>query len=51
MTITSYQQFRDTIQRDRWCPRHGSVTKYRGCKITWPAVYGRVLDATKWGGE
>ena len=49
--ISSYQQFRDGIPRDCYCPRHGAVTKYHGCPITWPAVYGKVIDATKGVGK
>jgi hypothetical protein len=46
MSITSYQQFRDSIARDRFCPLHGWVTRYHGCKITEPGIYGKVLVAT-----
>jgi hypothetical protein len=41
--ISSFQDFRDFIPRDQLCPRHGWVTRYHGCPISWPSVLGQVL--------
>lgn len=44
--IRSYQQFRDSIPRTEWCPIHGPVTKYHGCPVTWPEVFGEIIETT-----
>lgn len=45
--VQSYQQFRDSIPADQWCNRHGPVTRYHGCPVSWPEAYGEVIDTTK----
>lgn len=41
----TFQRFRDSIPRDRFCPLHGWVTRYHGCKITEPGIFGKPLVA------
>jgi hypothetical protein len=43
--IRAFQQFRDSIPRDRWCCLHGPVTRYHGCKATEPEIFGEVALA------
>jgi hypothetical protein len=43
--IQSFQDYRRSIARDRWCPLHGPVTRYHGCKATEPEIFGEVVVA------
>jgi hypothetical protein len=48
----SFQELRDRIPFDRTCTLHGAVTRYHGCRITHPAIFGKVLVAkSEWMGK
>lgn len=50
--VASFQHFRRSIARNRWCPLHGPVTKYHGCKVTEPDIFGETLIAkSDWMGK
>jgi hypothetical protein len=40
------------MPHDRWCPRRGPVTRYHGCPICEPKIFGKVLIArSAWIGK
>lgn len=50
--VQSFQDFRRSIPRHVWCPLHGRVTRYHGCKFTEPEIFGEVLIAQSlWIGQ
>jgi len=50
--VQSFQDFRRSIAFDCWCPRHGPVTRYHGCPVYTPEIFGEVLIAkSAWIGK
>lgn len=50
--VASFQDFRRSIARDGWRPRRGPVTRYHGCPVCEPEIFGEVLIAqSDWMGK
>lgn len=38
-TIRYFKEFKNSIPRTVFCPRHGAVTKYHTCKYRFPELF------------